>query len=71
MRPLAIVLIVAMHACTSFAGNWEPIPNVDMNIPAYSYIVDFIMGFALEAFALVSGYVYAFQSVELGHRYEF
>ena len=70
IRPLVILLLVVMHSFTMYAGNWS-LPDGIENVPAYFWGVKLITGFRIEMIALIAGYVFAYQSVELHRRYDF
>ena len=53
------VLIVFMHAFTCFQGAWPP-PEGFVEVPFYKWIAQTSFAFTLEAFVLVSGYLYSF-----------
>lgn len=68
IRPLVILLLVVFHCFCVHAKNWDPIPGV-FDIPAYYWIANFISGFQLETMAVVCGYIYAFQAIDLKKEY--
>ncbi len=59
MRTILAVLIVFMHAFTCFQGAWPP-PEGYVEIPLYKWIAQTSFAFTLEAFVLISGYLYSF-----------
>ncbi len=59
MRTILAVLIVFMHAFTCFQGAWPP-PEGYVEIPFYKWIAQTSFAFTLEAFVLISGYLYSF-----------
>lgn len=70
IRPVVIFLLVVMHAFTMHNGGWALPEGID-RVPVYAWLVKFITAFQIEAFALISGYVFAFQTLELGREYGF
>lgn len=74
MRPLAIFLLVVMHSFTIYGieghpGGWKAL--FDVEIPAYYYLAKIITGFRIETIALIAGYVFAYQSIDLHRNYSF
>lgn len=53
-----------------YAGGW-PFPDGIEHVQLYSAGVKLITGFRIEMIALVSGYVFAYQSVKLNKKYDF
>ena len=70
IRPLIIFLLVVLHSFAPIIGSWEAIKGVE-TIPAYYWLCKFIQGFRIETIALIAGYVFAFQSIDLGRKYDF
>ena len=70
IRPLVILLLVIMHSFTMYAGGWK-MPEGIHDVTAYYWFVKFITGFRIETIALISGYVFAYQSLELHRKYPF
>lgn len=70
IRPLVILLLVIMHSFTMYAGGWL-LPDGIGEVNAYSIGVKLITGFRIEMIALVSGYVFAYQSIKLDRHYDF
>ena len=70
IRPLVIFLLVFLHAFAPVTGAWESPEGVSI-VPAYVWLCEFIRGFRIETIALVAGYVFAFQSLDLGRQYAF
>lgn len=62
IRPFLILCIVIGHAFAIYTGSasW-PLPSEYNEIHAYSWINPVFISFQLQAFVLVSGYVFAFQ----------
>lgn len=70
MRPFAIFLVVIYHSFCYHNGNW-PIPaNYEVN-EIYAWFVKFVYGAMLETFTLVSGYIFAYQSITLQRKTNF
>ena len=70
IRPIVILLLMIMHSFTMYAGGW-PFPDGIEHVQLYSAGVKLITGFRIEMIALVSGYVFAYQSVKLNKKYDF
>lgn len=70
IRPLVIFLLVVMHSFTMYDGGW-PLPEGIRSVPAYAWLVNFISGFRIETIALIAGYVFAYQSIDLNRHSEF
>jgi len=70
IRPLIIFLLVVLHSFTIYGGGWE-LPEGISGVPVYYWMCKLISGFRVETIALVAGYVFAFQSIDLGRKYEF
>lgn len=68
IRPLIILILVIFHSFCIYGGKWEPIPSIN-TIPVYYWFSNLIFGFCLETFVLISGYIYAFQQIELNKKY--
>lgn len=69
IRPLIIFLLVLLHSFAIFDGQWERPKGVD-EIPIYFWFAKLISGFRIETIALVAGYIYSYQSNDLGRKYE-
>ncbi len=69
IRPLVIFLLVVMHSFTMYDGGW-PLPEGIRAVPVYAWLVDFISGFRIETIALIAGYVFAYQSIDLDKHYK-
>ncbi len=70
IRPIVIFLLVLLHSFEkiSAGGNCER----DFQMPTvYAWMMEFIKGFRIETIALVAGYVFAFQCIDLGRKYPF
>lgn len=70
IRPLIIFLLVVYHTLCVFTGGWVPPEGVPEN-SLYWWLGHLISGFRIETIAFVGGYVFCFQSVELGKRKNF
>ena len=70
IRPIVILLLVIMHSFCIYAGAWGMPTGIEY-VAVYRLFVNFIMGFRIETIALVSGYVYAYQTLTLCRKYEF
>ena len=70
IRPLIIFLLVVMHSFTMYDGGW-PLPEGIHAVPAYAWLVNLISGFRIETIALIAGYVFAYQSIDLNRYYKF
>lgn len=70
IRPLIIFLLVVLHSFAIYDGQWA-VPEGVKHIPAYFWFAKLISGFRIETIALVAGYVFAYQSNDLGRKYAF
>lgn len=70
IRPLVIFLLVVLHAFAFYSGAWDK-PDCIGEVPAYFWFCQFVQGFRIETIALIAGYVFAFQSIDLGKKYAF
>lgn len=77
IRPIVIFLLVVLHAFTQLhysSGN-EVNTNVvggDYQLVSFYYwMLKIIQGFRIETITFIAGYVFAFQSIELGKKYDF
>ena len=70
IRPLVIFLLVVTHSMAFFNGGWKVPAGVE-HVETYRWISAFIAGFRIETIALVAGYVFAFQSIDLHRKYDF
>lgn len=68
IRPLVIFLLIVYHAVCIYGGVWTPVNNVQ--IPLYDLLMRIISGFRIETIALVAGYVYSYQFLDLNRRFE-
>lgn len=70
IRPVVIFLLVLMHSFTMYGGGWS-MPEGINNVKAYFWLSKLISGFRIETIALIAGYVFSYQSKELGRKYKF
>jgi surface polysaccharide O-acyltransferase-like enzyme len=70
IRPLVISLLVVTHSMAFFNGGWR-VPTGVEHVEVYRWLSAFIAGFRIETIALVAGYVFAFQSIDLHRKYDF
>ncbi len=70
IRPLIIFLLVVLHSFTMFGGGWS-FPEGIHDVGAYYWFCKIISGFRIETIALIAGYVFAYQCVGLGWKYDF
>lgn len=67
IRPAVIGLLVVYHALCIYTGGWAQPSGIGSNA-LYWWLGQLISGFRIETIALVGGYVFSYQSVELGRR---
>ena len=70
IRPMVIFLLVVLHSFTKIGeggGNFQDYQLAG----AYQWFVWLISGFRIETIALVAGYVFSYQSHDLGRSYKF
>lgn len=70
IRPLVILLLVVYHALCIYTGGWSRPVGVEPNT-IYWWLGYLISGFRIETIALVGGYVFSYQCIELGKRSNF
>lgn len=70
IRPIVIFLLVFLHSFTKIADGGGYQNDYHLN-DTYLWIVRFISGFRIETIALIAGYVFSYQSHDLGRRYQF
>lgn len=71
IRPIVIFLLVVSHSFTKIhKGAGDVTQDYDL-VVGYLWLVRLIKGFRIETIALVAGYVFAFQSIDLKRKYEF
>lgn len=68
IRPLAIIMLVLMHAFTIYGGSW-PKPEKTYDVEVYFWIQKLSFACMLEMFVFLSGYVFAYQVCELKKKY--
>lgn len=64
MRTILALLIVFMHSFTCYDGCWRQ-PTGYVDIPLYKWLSRTSFAFTLEAFVFISGYLFAFQRINL------
>lgn len=70
IRPFVILLLVLLHSFTKITKG-EGLTN-NYNLPiVYRWFCWFISGFRIETIAMIAGYVFAYQSLELNKSYRF
>lgn len=65
-----ILFVVVYHAFCIYDNKWD-LPKGLVQIDGYQWISRFAYGFALEAFVLMAGYLYAFQCFETSTQKDF
>ena len=70
IRPLVIFLLVFLHSFEKIADGGGYHQDYQL-ITAYRWILWIVKGFRIETIALVAGYVFAYQSFDLGRKYPF
>lgn len=71
IRPTIIFLLLVVHAFLNIA-NWGGVYFNDYQpVVAYQWFGWLISGFRIETIALVAGYVFAYQSLDLNRSYKF
>lgn len=70
IRPILIVLLVVYHAFIIYAGGWYQ-PDGFMPHDGYAWIARLSYSFMLEMFVFVSGYVWAYQQLDLNRSSSF
>lgn len=64
IRPILIVLLILVHCFTVFNGGWPPFEGYQA-CTGYKWLSRTCYSFMLETFVFVSGYVYAYQVLNL------
>lgn len=64
IRPILILLLILVHCFTVFNGGWPPFEGYK-DCSAYMWFSRTCYSFMLETFIFISGYVWAFQILEL------
>ncbi len=70
IRPLVIFLLVTLHSFTKITSGGGGYYNDYSLIGLYKWITWLILGFRIETIALIAGYVFAYQSIDLNKKYE-
>lgn len=70
LRPLALFLVVLHHCFAPYSGFWSQIINMDGN-DCYWWFGKFVTYFHVELFIFISGYIFAYQNIDLGRRSNF
>lgn len=71
IRPIVIFLLVVSHSFTKIHKGAGTQTQPYELAEAYLWLVRLIKGFRIETIALVAGYVFAYQSIDLGRKYKF
>lgn len=69
IRPIVISLLVFVHSFAIFSGGGWKLPYGTEDIELYKYLPYIIRGFRIETIAFIAGYVFSFQSNDLGKTY--
>ena len=69
-RPILIVFLVVYHAFIVYAGGWTQ-PAGFVPHEGYAWIARLSYSFMLEMFVFISGYVWAYQLLDLNRRTSF
>ena len=64
IRPLVIILLILYHSLCPWMNGWEETPCFEEN-RFYFWIANLVYGFRIETIALVAGYVFAYQRIDL------
>lgn len=70
IRPIVIFLLVFLHSFTKIANGGRYSNNYQLD-NVYRWICWFVSGFRIETIALVAGYVFAYQSLDLNRKIPF
>lgn len=60
IRCIVIILLVLYHSFAPYCGGWDPITDVNCNIPGYFWIAKLFYCGLLETFVMISGYIFSF-----------
>ena len=74
IRPTIIFLLVVLHAFSNVAkwvGDGVVYTNEYQPVAVYQWFCWLISGFRIETIALIAGYVFAYQSLDLNRSYKF
>lgn len=64
IRPILIILLILVHCFTVFNGGWAPFEGYN-DCSTYKWLSRFCYSFLLETFVFISGYVWAYQVLDL------
>lgn len=70
IRPLVITLLVFLHSFTKIVNGGGETNDYQL-VGVYQWMVWLISGFRIETIALIAGYVFAYQSIDLKRKYVF
>lgn len=70
IRPIVIFLLVVTHSIGKIVSGGAMSRDFEIMLP-YRLIVELISGFQVQCLALIAGYVFAYQSLELEYKYDF
>lgn len=70
IRPIIISFLVIYHSFIIYIGGWKQPVNF-VPIGEYYWIAKFSYSFMLQMFVLLSGYIYAYQIIDLNKKYTF
>lgn len=70
IRPIVIFLLVFLHSFTKIAAGGGKTNDYEL-CSVYQWICLMISGFRIETIALIAGYVFAYQSIDLKRSYSF
>ncbi|WP_459186839.1 hypothetical protein ACGE0T_11805 [Parabacteroides sp. APC149_11_2_Y6] len=72
IRPILILCIVIGHSFAIYSGAWENVEALTENVPlVYKWLNPFFISFTLQAFVVISGYLFAYQYLTLNRKYVF
>lgn len=70
IRPIVIFLLVVLHSFEKISAGGL-MSRTCPSVPAYEWFQALIKGFRIETIALVAGYVFAYQCIDLNRSYKF
>lgn len=70
IRPIVIFLLIFLHSFTKIAKGGGQTNDYQLSI-VYQWLCWLISGFRIETIALVAGYIFAYQSINLKRSYKF
>lgn len=70
IRPMVIFLLVVFHSFTKIAAGGGKVNDYQL-VAVYQWFCWLISGFRIETIALIAGYVFAYQSLDLNRSYKF